>query len=109
MPLRTEADAARVANSDPNRFEPLYGIHPLTGVSIEVLYADRTLETFGWRGPGWFWWYRRRGCAPLGPRTGPFASSYAAYRNAVTDGRGLNRMMATGPSLQASQRTSLRN
>jgi hypothetical protein len=26
-------------------------IHPLTGISIEVFYSDRTLETFGrsWR------------------------------------------------------------
>jgi hypothetical protein len=54
MPLRTEADAARVANSDPNRFEPLFDVHPQTGVSIEVFYADRTLETFGRCGPGWF-------------------------------------------------------
>ena len=43
------------------RLEPLYDIHPLTGVSIEVFYADRTLETFGRGGPGWFWWPRWRG------------------------------------------------
>lgn len=77
---------ARVANSDPNRFEQLYDTHPLTGAAIEVFYADRTLETFGRCGAGWFWWYRRRGCAPLGPRTGPFATSYAAYRNAMNKG-----------------------
>ncbi len=28
--------------------EPLFDIHPITGVSIEVFYADRSLETFGW-------------------------------------------------------------
>ena len=63
--------------------EPLYDINPLTGVSIEVFYADRTLETFGRGGAGWFWWPRRRGCSPDGPATGPFATSYAAYRHAL--------------------------
>jgi hypothetical protein len=35
--------------SDPQRrwHEPLNDIHPLTGTSIEVFYADRALETFG--------------------------------------------------------------
>ena len=27
--------------------EPLFDIHPLTGATIEVFYADRTLDTFG--------------------------------------------------------------
>ena len=36
--------------------EPLFDIHPRTGASIEVFYADRTLETFGRCGAGWFWW-----------------------------------------------------
>ena len=44
------------------RREPLCDIHPLTGVNIEVFYSDRTLETFGRGGAGWFWWPRRRGC-----------------------------------------------
>jgi hypothetical protein len=83
-PLRAEAVGARMVNSDRNRFEPLYDTHPLTGAAIEVFYADRTLETFGRCGPGWFWWYRRRGASPSGPRTGPFPTSYAAYRNAVS-------------------------
>jgi len=64
--------------------EPLYDINPETGVSIEIFYADRTLETFGRGGAGWFWWSRRSGSAPEGPATGPFASSYAAYRHAMT-------------------------
>jgi hypothetical protein len=34
------------------RHEPLYDVHPRTGASIEVFYADRTLETFG-RGERW--------------------------------------------------------
>ena len=38
------------------RREPLYDINPQTGVSIEVFYADRALESFGRRGAGLFWW-----------------------------------------------------
>jgi hypothetical protein len=41
--------------------EPLFDINPLTGISIEVFYSDRTLETFGRGGAGWFWWSCRRG------------------------------------------------
>jgi hypothetical protein len=63
--------------------EPLYDINPLTGVCIEVFYADRELETFGRCGAGWFYWVRRRGCSPDGPATGPFATSYSAYRHAM--------------------------
>jgi len=65
------------------RREPLFDIHPLTGASIEVFYADRTLETFGRRGRGWFWWARQRGFPPNGPATGSFPTSYAAYRHAM--------------------------
>jgi hypothetical protein len=74
------------APSNPTRtarHEPLYDVHPRTGASIEVFYADRTLETFGKGGAGWFWWSRRRGFAPDGQATGPFSTSYAAYRNAL--------------------------
>jgi hypothetical protein len=35
------------------------------------------------RGAGWFWWPRQRSFAPDGPATGPFATSYAAYRHAL--------------------------
>jgi hypothetical protein len=66
--------------------EPLYDLDPLTGISIEVFYADRELETFGRCGAGWFYWARQRGCSPSGPATGPFATSYAAYRHAVSSG-----------------------
>jgi hypothetical protein len=64
--------------------EPLFDVHPQTGAAIEVFYADRTLETFGRCGAGWFWWSRRRGSSPNGPVTGPFATSYAAYRHAMS-------------------------
>jgi hypothetical protein len=63
--------------------EPLFDIDPATGVSIEVFYADRTLETFGRGGCGWFWYCRQRGFPPDGSPTGPFATSYAAYRHAM--------------------------
>jgi hypothetical protein len=75
--------------TDLNRrsaYAPLYDIHPRTGASIEVFYADRSLETFGRNGAGWFWWPRRRGFSPEGPATGPFATSYAAYRDAMNGG-----------------------
>jgi hypothetical protein len=63
--------------------EPLFDIDPRTGVGFEVFYSDRTLETFGKSGQGWFWWSRRRGFSPDGPATGPFSTSYAAYRHAM--------------------------
>src|SRR6185369_14399213 len=63
--------------------EPLYEVDPRTGATIEVFYADRTLETFGRCGAGWFWCFRVRGSSPVGPATGPFAPSYAAYRHAM--------------------------
>ena len=66
--------------------EPLYDIDPQTGATIEVFYADRALETFGRRGSGWFWCARRRGFAAEGQPTGPFATSYAAYRHAMNTG-----------------------
>jgi hypothetical protein len=65
------------------RHAPLYDINAWTGATIEVFYADRRLETFGWRGAGWFWQSRRRGLLPVGPAIGPFDTSYAAYRHAT--------------------------
>jgi hypothetical protein len=73
------------------RHEPLYDINPRTGACIEVFYADRTLETFGRCGAGWFWWSRRRGCSPDGSPTGPFATSYAAHRHALGTDLGTKR------------------
>jgi hypothetical protein len=68
--------------SNPRR-EPLFDVDPRTGATLEVFYADRALETFGRGGSCWFWWPRRRGFAPDGPPTGPFPTSYAAYRHAL--------------------------
>jgi hypothetical protein len=70
-------------SSDPRKLEPLFDVHPVTGASIEVFYADRTLETFGRGCSGWFWGPRRRGFAPDGPTHGPFPTSYSAYRDAL--------------------------
>jgi hypothetical protein len=64
-------------------YEPLFDVHPLTGASVEVFYADRVLETFGKGGAGWFWWPRRPGFAPAGPAAGPFPTSYSPYRHAM--------------------------
>jgi hypothetical protein len=67
----------------PARCEPFFDVHPQTGATIEVFYGDRSLETFGRCGAGWFWWPRRRGFPPTGSATGPFPTSYAAYRHAL--------------------------
>ena len=72
------------------RHEPLFDVNPRTGASIEVFYSNRTLETFGRGGSGWFWWPRRSGFAPDGPANGPFPTSYSAYRQAVTTPAAIN-------------------
>jgi len=73
-----------IANTDRrHQHEPLFDVNPTTGASIEVFYADRTLESFGRIGAGWYWWPRRRGFAPDGPAVGPFATSYRALSDAL--------------------------
>jgi hypothetical protein len=67
------------------RHLPMFDIHPGTGASIEIFFADRTLETFGRGVAGWFWHVRQRGFAPHGPAMGPFPTSYAAYRSALAN------------------------
>lgn len=69
--------------SHPER-EAYFDIDPVTGASIEVFYADRSLETFGRGGAGWSWCPRRHGFAPNGPAIGPFPTGYSAYRDALT-------------------------
>ena len=73
---------------------PFFDVDPVAGFSIEVFYADRTLESFGRGGAGWFWWPRRRGFAPEGPTKGPFPSAYLAYLNAVNS-VGANEALGT--------------
>ncbi len=64
-------------------FEPIYDFHPPTGATVEVFYADRVLAgSFGARA-GWFWWPFQPGCLPDEPPTGPFGTSYRAYRDAL--------------------------
>jgi len=65
------------------KYAPIFDVDPLTGASIEVFYSDRTLETFGRSGAGWFWWPRRCGFAPEGAAIGPFPTDYSAYRTAM--------------------------
>ena len=76
---------ARAVICDPKRrtaYEPLYDTDPQTGASVEIFYADRTLAgSFGARGPGWFWWCCRPGFLPDYLPTGPYNTSYAAYRD----------------------------
>jgi len=85
---------ALTSKSDrPDRYEPLYDVDPRTGAAIEVFFGDAVLaKSFGKR-PGWFWWSCRRGHLPDGLPTGPFATSYAAYRNVAGQwiGRGATR------------------
>jgi hypothetical protein len=72
------------ADRRSQKYGPIFDVDPLTGASIEVFCADRTLESFGREGAGWFWWPRRRGFAPEGPARGPFPTDYSAYRHAAT-------------------------
>lgn len=72
-----------LSTSSRQRSEPLFDVHPVTGDCIEVFYADRTLESFGRTGAGWFWCVRKRGFAPEGLAVGPFPTSYSAYRDAM--------------------------
>jgi len=85
IPLPEEATVARAVISNPKRHtscEPLYDIDPQTGGSIEIFYADRVLAiSFGMRDAGWFRWSCQPACLPEDPPVGPFATSYAAYRN----------------------------
>ena len=78
---------ARPVISDPKRhtvLDPLYNIDPQTGASVEIFYADRALATsFGARDAGWFVWSCRAGSLPDGLPTGPFATSYSAFREAA--------------------------
>jgi hypothetical protein len=83
---------ARSVISDPKRraaYEPLYDFDARSGVTIEVFFADHWLaRSFGTRS-GWFWWRCKRGSLPDLPPTGPFGTSYTAYRDALDGGKRL--------------------
>ena len=76
---------AQATISDPIRhtaYEPLYDIDPQTGASVEIFYADSAVaKSFGTPSAGWFWWCCYGGGLPYDRPTGPFTSSYLAYRN----------------------------
>jgi hypothetical protein len=94
------APISKSVRRDP--YEPLYDVDPRTGSAIELFYADDVLgKSFGTR-PGWHWWTCRRGFLPSAP-TGPFATSYAAYRNLATPWTGnVTRFgRRTAPSVSA--------
>jgi hypothetical protein len=82
---------SRAVISNPKRraaFEPIYDGNTDTGVSLEVFFADHWLaKSFGAHA-GWFWWTCQCGCLP-GLPTGPFGTSYAAYRHALDGGKRL--------------------
>lgn len=80
--------ARPVIRSNPERRaadEPLYDKDPQSGATIEIFYADgalgRSLGTHG----GFFWWSCLPGYPPDAPH-GPFATSFGAFRNALTHG-----------------------
>ncbi|MGJ4931311.1 hypothetical protein ACQR1I_31265 [Bradyrhizobium sp. HKCCYLS2038] len=50
---------------------------------FEVFYFANALRETNKGGGGWFWWPRQQGLPPEGPATGAFATSYAAYRDAM--------------------------
>ena len=61
--------------------EPLYDVDPRTGDTVEIFYADSALaKSFG-TVAGWFWWSCRCGGLPDRAPTGPFPTSFAAYRD----------------------------
>jgi hypothetical protein len=78
--------ARAIVSSNERRaaHEPLYDIDPHTGASIEIFFADRVLaHSFGAR-TGWYWWSCLAGSLPETLPHGPFPTSYAAFRVALT-------------------------
>ena len=76
--------ARSISSAQARRHEPIYEADPQTGDSIEIFHADEVLaKSLGDR-TGWYWWTCRAGTLPDLPPTGPFATSYLAYRNAVS-------------------------
>ena len=65
--------------------EPLYDVHPRAGARVEVFWMDAALAaSFGLGSAGWAWWSCSRGLTPDSLPRGPFATSYGAYRAALT-------------------------
>ena len=74
-----------VSEDSRHQHAPMFDMHPVTGASIEIFYADQTLETFGRGGAGWFWHVRRRSFAPVRkpPRQGASGGKLRAARGEV--------------------------
>jgi hypothetical protein len=64
--------------------DPLYDVDWINGRAIEVFYVDQAWAREFGGSVGWYWWKCYRGCLPKGDSFGPFATSYRAYRDAVT-------------------------
>jgi hypothetical protein len=62
----------------------MFDVHHVTDATIEIFFADRTLESFSRNGAGWFWWRRQGGFAPDGAAVGPFPTSFSAYRHLLS-------------------------
>jgi hypothetical protein len=78
---------ANAQRRDP--YEPIYDIDPHTGASLEVFYADAVLARSFSAGCGWFWWTCQPGRLPEGHPSGPYPTSYAAYRGALVGSVGI--------------------
>jgi hypothetical protein len=65
--------------------EPLFEINPLTAATIEVFYSDRTLETFGRGGAGWFGRRANVDVHQMARLRGRSLRAYASYRNAMSN------------------------
>ena len=78
-----------MASSSPRkrRYGPLFDVHPVTGDSIEVFYADRTLESFGRLGAGWYWWSRQARVCSRRPGMGPSHELFGISRRSAFCGR----------------------
>src|SRR3954454_10309379 len=64
--------------------EPTCDVDPVSGATIEVFYADQaSASCFGVSSAGWLWWCSKGRCLPDASPVGPFATSYAAYRDAL--------------------------
>jgi hypothetical protein len=63
--------------------EPLCDVDWVNGWSIAVFYAVAAWAREFGGSPGWYWWCYP-GCLPEGDAFGPFATSFRAYRNALS-------------------------
>jgi len=78
------------------RIEPLFDVHPRTGASVKVFYADRTLETFGRLG-GWLVLVVSPArLSASRPSVGPFPTGYGAYRHAINTAAPFSLTMREG-------------